>query len=758
MALEKFDLWQKAGTFEGMNFKNFQLQFKNKLCLGFLFFATIIQHLVLAQSAKDVAVEVFVTTQIAPPKITLNWVNNSTTTGYRVAKKLPGQPWPAVNFWTSLPGSSSQFVDTNVSAGVIYEYHIERAASNYFGIGHVSAGIKLPEVHHRGKLILLIAENLADSLSFEIQRLKEDMEGDGWEVKKHVVLDTTRVPAVKNIIRSLYLADTVNTKSVFIIGHIAVPYSGNFAVDNHADHRGAWPADVFYADMDGVWTDISVNTTNGPARIHNIPGDGKYDQNTIVDAELEVGRLDLSRMPAFSQSEIQLTRNYLNKNHAYRKKEFTAIKRAVIDDNFGYFGEEAFASGAFRNFAALVGPQNVVQGDYLTSMANGQSYLWSYGCGGGSFTNVSGVASTNNFATSNLGGVFTMLFGSYFGDWDVPNNVLRAPLCQGKTLTNAWSGRPYWILHWMGLGYTMGHSTKLTQNNNRDYWANWGYRLIHMALMGDPTLRNDVVSPVSNVVAERNGFHVDLSWAASTQANVLGYNVYWKSRNQGKYTRLNDSLVTSLNFNHQCLPDSGIYQYMVRAMVLETTPSGSYYNMSEGVADTVFMPTSLSLLATASATLQPNSSTVNFNASARLGSDFLWEFGDDSTSLEQNPVHTYLTTGDYEPRVIVRNDCVSDTINLLVSITRITHVSHSSVSSQFKIFPNPSDGRFSITSNQNMHGARLEVSNSQGQNIFKKNLNEFRTEVNLSLYPKGIFGIQIVTKYGDRFLRKVILE
>jgi len=65
----------------------------------------------------------------------------------------------------------------------------------------------------------------------------------------------------------------------------------------------------------------------------------------------------------------------LNNNHAYRKKEFSVIKRAVIDDNFGYFSGEAFASGAFKDFTALVGSQNVQQGDYVTSMANATNGL-----------------------------------------------------------------------------------------------------------------------------------------------------------------------------------------------------------------------------------------------------------------------------------------------------------------------------------------------------------------------------------------------
>ena len=59
-----------------------------------------------------------------------------------------------------------------------------------------------------------------------------------------------------------------------------------------------------------------------------------------------------------------------------------------------------------------------------------------------------------------------MFFGSYFGDWDSPNNFLRAPLATPTyTLTSAWAGRPYWMFHHMALGETIGFSTRLTQNN-----------------------------------------------------------------------------------------------------------------------------------------------------------------------------------------------------------------------------------------------------------------------------------------------------
>jgi hypothetical protein len=80
---------------------------------------------------------------------------------------------------------------------------------------------------------------------------------------------------------------------------------------------GAWSADGFYGDMDGTWTDTSVtNTSSSETRIHNVPGDGKLDQNTIPSPlELAVGRVDLRNMqraPARTCSrDGSLLRRYL---------------------------------------------------------------------------------------------------------------------------------------------------------------------------------------------------------------------------------------------------------------------------------------------------------------------------------------------------------------------------------------------------------------------------------------------------------------
>ena len=66
------------------------------------------------------------------------------------------------------------------------------------------------------------------------------------------------IKSFKNLILNDYAIDTTNIKAVFLFGHIPVPYSGNINPDGHPDHLGAWPADVYYGDVDGI-TGLLVN-------------------------------------------------------------------------------------------------------------------------------------------------------------------------------------------------------------------------------------------------------------------------------------------------------------------------------------------------------------------------------------------------------------------------------------------------------------------------------------------------------------------
>ncbi|MFK8103654.1 MAG: T9SS type A sorting domain-containing protein [Saprospiraceae bacterium] len=451
--------------------------------------------------------------------------------------------------------------------------------------GFIYAGIEVPAIESRGTMLLLIDDAYLTPLGQEIDRLELDLIRDGWQVKREAVNQNDPVADVKAVIQTVYAA-TPDLKSLFILGHVPVPYSGYIVPDTHKEnHEGAWAADTYYGELTGVWTDelIDITTPDAlPLRNHNIPGDGKLDQDSIpTKMELQVGRVDLSRLNFFELDEFELTRRYLDKNHAFKTGQLSVQRRALVDDNFMHQFAAPAASG-WRNFAPMFGAENTEELDYFTTMKN-ESYLWSYGCGGGSHISAGGIGNTQDFASDSLLTVFTMLFGSQFGDWDNSNNFLRAPLAQGLTLTNCWAGSPAYTFHHMAMGYNIGYSIIRTQNTSNGLY-NTGPQLVHTALMGDPSLRMHPVKMPQDVTAIANQATetIEVSWTAPTDEMVAGYYIYRSNSINGVFERIHQEAITTTSYIDPD-PLQGENIYMVKTLKLETSGSGTYYNLSLGV-------------------------------------------------------------------------------------------------------------------------------------------------------------------------------
>jgi len=561
----------------------------NKYIVLYFFFLLSIKSS-FAQVSKDYAVLVEASIDTITPKITLSWPVSATATSYTINRKAKASTGWGVTIAT-LPGLDSVYIDTNVLTDTAYEYRIVRSAPGITAYGYIYAGIKLPADHYKGKLLLIVDSTYADSLSNELYRLMKDISGDGWAIVRHDVSPTDSVTFVKSIIVNEYNADPMNVKAVLLFGHVPVPYSGDNNPDGHPDHKGAWPADVYYADVNGNFTDASVNdTVASRLQNRNIPGDGKFDQTIIPSiVELQIGRIDMYDLPSFAENEKDLLRRYLNKDHAFRQKIITFQDRSLIDDNFGAFGGEAFAASGWKSFSPMVGNNAINEIDFFTTLQT-NDYKWAYGCGGGWYQGAGGIGSTTDFAADTVKAVFTMLFGSYFGDWDSQDNFMRSCLAaKGNTLTCCWSGRPHWQFHHMGLGENIGYSTKLVHNNTGTYFASYGGHYIHISLLGDPTLKMDIVAPPSNLTLTPGPTGVTLNWSSSIDT-IIGYHIYRSNTEFGMYSRLTSNAITSNTFLDG-FPLNGNNYYMVRAIKLENTTSGSYYNLSEGISDSVSINT-----------------------------------------------------------------------------------------------------------------------------------------------------------------------
>ncbi|HQW25191.1 MAG TPA: T9SS type A sorting domain-containing protein, partial [Saprospiraceae bacterium] len=341
---------------------------------------------------------------------------------------------------------------------------------------------------------------------------------------------------------------------------------------------------------------------------------------------------------------------------------------------------------------------------------------------------------------------------SYFGDWDSQDNFLRAPLAQGTTLTNAWSGRPHWILHHMGLGENIGYSTRLTQNNNSLYFFSYGARFVHIALMGDPTLRNDVVAPASNVSVTDIGPYNQLTWSPSPEP-VLGYHVYFKGEEDSQFVLLNQIPHPDIAFTHDCVADTGLLTYMVRAVKLQQSPSGTYYNLSQGSTDTI-TGTGIPEV-DAQATWEIISDDVAFTNLSLNASSFAWTFGDGSVSSEANPTHNY-QDGFFNGNLIATNGCDADTFYFDVLI--FTGVKDITDDPTISVLPNPTSGRFKLSWTDNVNDAvGVKIYSLEGKQIYGQDAVVNDTEIDLSGIPAGMYVMHIL-KDGVRSMKRVVLQ
>jgi hypothetical protein len=531
------------------------------------------------------SVQISATVQTSPPQITLQWENDDiySVTNFTIYRK--GKNATSWNQLTSLNGSTFSWTDSNVSVGSTYEYQIFKGASGHVGYGYIYTGINASLIENRGKLLLMVATNGLDNLSNELARLQSDIIGDGWQVIRHDVSSNDTPASVKSLIVKDYNADPANVQAVFLFGHVPILQSGFLDYDTHGPRPMA--TDCYYADIDGDWS-------SSPSYLPS-------------DVELMVSRVDLANMPGSAApgvftNEVELLRNYLNKDHRWRHILFSVPRRALMAVRFGDLEGEARSATGYRNFEPMVGPGNTLFANVADaslptncwlSLLSTNAYLWTYACGGGQDTTMSAMGThgqyfdswTTDIVSQDAKAVFFMLEGSWMGNWDHTDNYLRSVLAT-PTMGLACcciAGHPHAFYHHMGLGEPIGYGIRLTMNNSTLYrnQSNDFARAIYIELMGDPTLRLDQVTPPSNLSATVNGSGVALNWSRSTDS-IAGYHVYRATSSTGPFTRLTSSLIADTTFTDLSVP-AGSYTYMVRAVALQTNPSGSYFNPSQGI-------------------------------------------------------------------------------------------------------------------------------------------------------------------------------
>ena len=276
-----------------------------------------------AQQSSEFAVLLSATVNAGvSPSITLHWDADPSGKQIQITRKSKSEPAWSGTAMATLDSTATQWTDTEVVAGQAYEYRVLRymyrqtgTDSNgvaqfgaWMGSGYISSGMMvLPERPKR--TLVLVDSTMLAPLQQQLNALKSDLESEGWVVSivsapRAETFSSEKVERVRKLIRDEATAGGRDLGAILLIGRLPVLYSGAIVPDGHPDHRGAWPADGIYGELDGTYTDLTLNVPNtNRAAQDNVPGDGKYDQSLfLTDVDVPVGRVDFFNMPAFTEA------------------------------------------------------------------------------------------------------------------------------------------------------------------------------------------------------------------------------------------------------------------------------------------------------------------------------------------------------------------------------------------------------------------------------------------------------------------------
>ena len=201
---------------------------------------------------------------------------------------------------------------------------------------------------------LLVNSTIYPPLKPYLERWVDDVELEGFNVLLRVV-DDGDVQEIRRLLRK-----TPNLVGALLVGELPTPwFEAQERWGEYATYTN-YPCPLYYMDLDGEWGDRN--------------GNGLFDSHEgDVKPEIWIGIL---KPPVDALDEqVELLREYFNRNHLYRVGGYALPNRAIlyVDDEFiNYSGYESQAMAeAFSDITVVTEPEGTNAEDYIRRILQG---------------------------------------------------------------------------------------------------------------------------------------------------------------------------------------------------------------------------------------------------------------------------------------------------------------------------------------------------------------------------------------------------
>ncbi len=137
---------------------------------------------------------------------------------------------------------------------------------------------------------------------------------------------------------------------------------------------------------------------------------------------------------------------------------------------------------------------------------------------------------------------------------------------------------------------------------------------------------------------------------------------------------------------------------------------------------------------------------VTFKNNSQNSLSNYWDFGDGTTSILTNPVKNYNSNGDFPVTLWVRNGPCSDILTR--TILKVSVPLQESEKKEFRIYPNPSSGDFTIENDLPVNEGYIEIFSVNGSLVHSEKITHTAQRISLNHVPAGVYLVRMRSGKG----------
>ncbi len=414
------------------------------------------------------------------------------------------------------------------------------------------------------------------------------------------------------------------------------------------------------------------------------------------------------------------------------------------------------APNAALSVVATSGCAPFVASFSAANSTNADTYEWFFP--GAITSTATGVTASTTYDTSgtydvilvvtNAAGSDTMRSTGLITVLDEPTAILRSPIVNGLTANLQVDIEDASTVDWDFGDGTMLNDASTMQTHQ--YPTIGTYDVIVTVTNSCGTARDTVevlVGGVPDAEFDASSTRGCAPFEVELMDQTTGMPIAWEWR----LTSQSGTVLTSSEQNPSfTLTEVGVYTVSLRA----TNAVGSSTEISTNFIRVIGAPT-LSVDATVSMT---DGLEVSFTSAATNNDDIVWNFGDGTSSMEDNPMHLYAAAGSYRVIATVNGECGmrSDTIDLVLQSSSTTSLP---AGMEVLVYPNPlSEVATVAISGSPAETMTLRIVDALGREVYSQRMEgslRFREQVPVADWTPGVYVVEL-TGQGVQYRSQLV--